>query len=139
MIPPVVSTRRLPDTVAAQPILWDANMVATRLSEVGLAPRRVRRVRVPFFSAAGDRFELAGGAAAVETFFYGDGNAVALDVGRLDTTRVAPPGGSWAWDRPPRLTVDNNMAAVILTANDGLRRRIERALSSSAFESHAEP
>jgi hypothetical protein len=116
--------------VAADAITWDANVVAAHLSGIGLRVEGVGVVTRPMFRVAGQRYHLQGGRAMVEAFFYGDANAVALDADRLDSVQVAPRGGRMQWEMAPRLVVDNNMAAVIVTDDAALRAKIESALRS---------
>ena len=90
------------------------------------------------FRVKGQRFDVSGGRAIVEAYFYGDANAVALDADKLDTLQVMPKGGSMRWETPARLIVDNNMAAVVLTNDAALRTTIEGALRSALHGSTKE-
>ena len=136
------SFRVLPVTergqVAADAINWDAPTVAGHLREIGLVARAVGVVARPMFRVKGQRFDVSGGRAIVEAYFYGDANAVALDADKLDTLQVMPKGGSMRWETPARLIVDNNMAAVVLTNDAALRTTIEGALRSALHGSTKE-
>ena len=116
--------------VAAHAINWDAPTVAGHLQGIGLMANATGIVTRPMFRVRGQRFDVSGGRAVVEAYFYGDANAVALDSDKLDTLQVMPKGGSMKWERPARLIVDNNMAAVVLTDDAALRSTIESALHS---------
>ena len=107
--------------VAAHAMNWDAPTVAGHLLGIGLMAAAVGIVARPMFRVRGRRFDVNGGRAIVEAYFYGDANAVALDSDKLDTTQVMPTGGSLRWEKPARLIVDNNMAAVVLTDDAALR------------------
>lgn len=117
--------------VAAHAINWDAPTVAGHLRGIGLMAEPVGTVARPMFRVRGQRFDVNGGRAIVEAFFYGDANAVALDSDKLDTVQVMPKGGSMRWEKPALLIVDNNMAAVVLTDDAALRTTIRAALRSA--------
>lgn len=117
--------------VAAEAIQWSADVVAAHLTGIGLEAEPMGLVSRPIFRVKGQRFRVMGGRAAVEAFFYGDANAVAQDTYKLDTVLVAPRGGRMAWEMAPRLVIDNNMAAVIMTTDASLRGTIETALHSA--------
>ena len=136
-----LTSNRAPDTlralsrserndVAAHAISWDAPTVAGHLRGIGLVAEAKGIVTRPMFRVRGQRFEVSGGRAIVEAYFYGDANAVALDGDKLDTLQVMPKGGSMRWEKPARFIVDNNMAAVVLTDDAALRSTIEKALRS---------
>ena len=116
--------------VAAHAISWDAPTVAGHLRGIGLTARAVGVVARPMFRVRGQRFDVNGGRAIVEAYFYGDANAVALDTDKLDTVQVMPSGGSMRWEKAARLIVDNNMAAVVLADDAALRNTIDAALRS---------
>lgn len=116
--------------VAAEPIQWNADLVAAHLTGVGLEVAPMAKVSRPMFRVPGRRYQVMGGRAVVEAFFYGDANAVAVDTDKLDTVLVSPRGGTMAWEMAPRLVIDNNMAAVIMTTDARLRAQIETALHS---------
>ena len=126
-----VSSGTVRGHVAAHAINWDAPTVAGHLAGIGLKAEAVGMATRPMFRVRGQRFDVSGGLAIVEAYFYGDANAVALDGDKLDTVRVMPKGGSMRWEMPARLIVDNNMAAVVLTDDAGLRTTIETALRSA--------
>ena len=117
--------------VAAHAINWDAPTVAGHLQGIGLMAKATGIVTRPMFRVRGQRFDVNGSQAVVEAYFYGDANAVALDSDKLDTLQVMPKGGSMHWEKPARLIVDNNMAAVVLTDDAALRSTIEDALRSA--------
>lgn len=116
--------------VPAAPIQWNAEEVIGHLSGMGLEPGSMGAVSRSIFRVRGQRFHVMGGRAVVEAYFYGDANAVALDTDQLDTVLVAPRGGKVAWEMAPRLVIDNNMAAVVMTDDASLRAKIAIALHS---------
>ncbi len=117
--------------VAADAVNWDAQTVAGHLTGYGLMAHAVGVVTRPMFRVRGQRFRVDGGRALVEAYFYGDASAVALDNDQLDTVQVMPKGGTMGWEMPARLIVDNNMAAVVLTEDAALRKKIETSLKSA--------
>lgn len=70
-----------------------------------------------------------GARAEVRAFFYGDAGAVGRDLAGIDTLRVAPRGTSLDWRVPARLVIDNNLVAIILTDDPGLREKIRGTLT----------
>ena len=52
------------------------------------------------------------------------------DVAALDTTRVAPHGGTYAWPATPTFVHSANLAAVLLTPNERQIERIQLALEA---------
>lgn len=117
--------------VAANAVNWDAETVAGHLTGRGLMVDAVGVVARPMFRVHGQRYRVNGGRAFVEAYFYGDANTVGFDTDQLDTVQVMPKGGTMRWEMPARLIVDNNMAAVVLTEDAALRRKVESALRSA--------
>ena len=120
--------------VEAQPLLWDSHAVVTRLSAAGLRPEQLGEIRHPFLGVPGLTIRVAGGAAEIQAFIYGDAGAVGRDTRGLDSTRVAPPTMQIMWIMPPSLVVDNNLAVIVLTRDEALRTRIRAALTARAHE-----
>lgn len=67
--------------------------------------------------------------AELQAFFYGDANARAADTDKLDPVRVAPPTMSILWIARPSLVVNNNLALIVLTKDESLRRKLTKALA----------
>lgn len=123
-----IATGRRVDTVGADAERWDVAKVEARLREADLAPvQRVSDVRQPFLSVPGTILRI-GDDAQVQVFLYDDARAVGRDVERLDTARVAPPTMMITWVMPPSLVTSENMAAIVLTRDETLRRRVHAAL-----------
>ena len=99
------------------------------LRKNGLNPIRGGSVRQPFLGGEGVLYQI--GPADLQVYLYADAGAVARDTDPLDTTRVAPPTMQISWRMPPTLIVDNNMAAILLTQDAGLRRKIRTAIERS--------
>ena len=124
------------DTVPAQVITWDLAALEAALRGAGLEPARAAAVvSHPFMSVAGTVYSLSGGGE-LQAFLYADANAAARDVERLDTARVAPPTMMITWRATPALVTSNNLAAIVLTNDAALRRRVREAL---AARRHANP
>jgi hypothetical protein len=103
-------------------------MAEGQLREAGFSVNRDRTpVRVNFMSVPGIELDL-GNATAVQIFLYGDAAARGTDTDRLDPGRVPPPAANAPWGAPATLVTDNNMAAIVVTADQALRARIVDAL-----------
>jgi hypothetical protein len=115
------------ETVAAYPYRWDLDAVRSALQATGLAAKDLGPVTQPFMSVGGTVFQI--GDAELQVFIYGDVGAVMRDVIRLDTLRVSPPTMMISWRAKPSLLTMNNLAAIIVTDDEALRRRIRNALT----------
>lgn len=97
------------------------------LSDAGLGFREVGSVRQPFMSVRGTVFAI--GTAELQVYIYGDVGAAMRDVSKLDRVRVSPPTMNVDWIAKPSVMVANNLAAIIVTNDDGMRTRIAKALT----------
>ena len=144
MIPPTaVGTRDTvrpsapKDTVEARPVTWDLTIVRQALLAGGLRAGEVAdSVRQPFLQAPGVVLTLPG--ADLQVYIYGDAVARGRDTDRLDTARIAPPATMVTWRRPATLITDNNLAAILLTEDTVLRRRVRQALLAHMAPIHHE-
>jgi hypothetical protein len=84
--------------------------------------------RAPFFSVPATRFLL--GRGALHAFVYDDTSRMARDLAAIDTARVAPRGGSHAWEVPPTFIRSANLVAVLLTQNEHQIERVRLALEA---------
>lgn len=109
---------------------WRACSVAERLEQSGLVPHRdtAPPLPVPFLSAPDTVFRL--GLGTVHAFVYADTARLARDVASMDTVRVAPRGGSFAWPAPPTFVRSANLVAVLLTPNARQVERVQLALGA---------
>lgn len=110
---------------------WRACSVTERLDQAGLVPRAdtAPALRVPFLSGRDTVLRL--GRGALHAFIYDDTARLARDVAALDTVRVAPRGGAFAWgDAPPTLVRSANLVAVLLTPNERQIERVQLALQA---------
>lgn len=109
---------------------WRACSVAERLEQAGLVPHRdtAPPLAVPFLSAPDTVFRL--GLGTVHAFLYADTARLARDVAALDTVRVAPRGGAFAWPAPPTFVRSANLVAVLLTPNARQIERVQLALGA---------
>jgi hypothetical protein len=120
------------DTAAPQGATWNLEMVEGQLHEAGFTVSRDRTpVNLPYMSVPGTAFDL-GGSVTVQIYLYGDAGARGSDTDKLDPARAAPPGANVAWRSPATLVTDNNMAAIVLTADPTVRARIADALHRRA-------
>jgi hypothetical protein len=120
------------DTAAPQGATWNLEMVEGQLREAGFTISRDRTpVNLPFMSVPGIALDL-GGAATVQIYLYGDAGARGGDTDKLDPARAAPRGGSVPWRSPATLVTDNNMAAIVLTADPAVRARVADVLHRRA-------
>ena len=131
-VPPAPAALPTPakDTVAgASRLQWTLTNLEQALRKNGLNPVRGGSVRQPFLGGEGVLYQI--GPADLQVYLYADAGAVARDTDPLDTTRVAPPTMQISWRMPPTLIVDNNMAAILLTPDTGVRRKIRAAIEKS--------
>ena len=131
-VPPVpaAAASRPKDTVSgASRLQWTLANVEEALRKNGLNPVTAGSVRQPFLGGEGALYRI--GPAELQVYLYADAGAVARDTDLLDTARVAPPTMQVSWRMPPTLIVDNNMAAILLTRDDALRKRIRTAFKES--------
>ena len=131
-VPPAAAAlpARAKDTVeGASRLQWTLTNLEQALRENGLNPVRGGSVRQPFLGGEGVLYQI--GPADLQVYLYADAGAVARDTDPLDTTRVAPSTMQISWRMPPTLIVDNNMAAILLTRDAGLRRQVRAAIEKS--------
>lgn len=128
--PPSAAMTRPNDTVAgASRLQWTLANLEEVLRKNGLNPVRGGPVTQPFLGGEGVLYKI--GKAELQVYLYADAGAVGRDTDPLDTTRVAPPTMQVSWRMPPTLIVDNNVAAILLTRDDALRRTIRAAIEKS--------
>jgi hypothetical protein len=106
---------------------WDVAAVEARLRAAGLSPVRDREpVRQPFMSVPGTLLRLD--TSDLQVFVYRNARAAALDVRPLDTVRVAPPTMMIGWRARPSLLTVGNVALIVITNDEALRRQVREAL-----------
>lgn len=116
-----------PDTVrGARQLQFTQAAVKERLIAVGFQPVDAGPVRQPFLGPTGRTYRINGGE--IQAYIYGDAIALAREVDKLDTLRVAPPTMMVEWTMPPSLIVANNLAVILLTRDKQLRVRLRKAL-----------
>jgi hypothetical protein len=128
-----VATAGVPgDTAAPQGATWNLDLVEGQLRDAGFTVNRDRTpVNLPFMSVPGTALDL-GNTVTVQVYLYGDAAARGSDSDKLDPARAAPRAGSVPWRTPATLVTDNNLAAIILTADAPTRARITDALHRRA-------
>ena len=128
--PPAATVAHPKDTAAgASRPQWTLANLEQVLRKNGMNPVREGAVRQPFMGGEGVLYRV--GPAELQVYLYADAGAVARDTDPLDTARVAPPNMQVSWRMPPTLIVDNNMAAILLTSDDALRRQIRAVIDKS--------
>ena len=123
------------DTIDATATQWTVEMARAAIgSAVRDSVTVAGTANQPFMSVRGTI--LRAGESSIQIFVYGDAIARARDTDVLDTVRVAPPTMMITWRERPALVVDNNLAAIVLSRDEGIRRRIREALSGGHDPSH---
>jgi hypothetical protein len=108
--------------VIAEPLQWTVDAVLARLRDAGLAPVSRGSIAPDAVGVAGLRIAVANGAGEVQAFIFADPGAVGRAMRRLDPARLSTGG------RSASIVTDNNMGAVVLTADEKVRERIRFAL-----------
>jgi hypothetical protein len=72
------------------------------------------------------------GHSRLEVFLYPSAAAVARDVAKLDTVRIAPVGGANTWEGTPTFVRSANVLAVFMTDNPQSAERVSLALTAGA-------
>jgi hypothetical protein len=111
---------------------WAICNVEQRLKQSGFVARRVsdESSKRAGFSVTPVTYSL--GRARLEVFIYNDEAALARDIAKLDTVRVAPPGVTASWQVTPLLIRSGNLAAVYLGDNPQQAERLTLALTAGA-------
>ncbi len=118
-----------PDSVrGARQLHFTQAAVKERLIAVGFHPVDAGEVRQPFLGPTGRTYRINGGE--IQAYVYGDAIALAREVDKLDTLRVAPPTMMVEWTMPPSLIVANNLAVILLTRDKELRARLRNAMKA---------
>ncbi len=110
---------------------WRVCSLVDRLDKAGLVPRvdtTAPAEHLAFLHAPGTVVHL--GLGELHTFVYDDTAALARDVAGLDTVRVVPRGGTYAWSATPTFVRSANLLAVLLTPNERQIERIQLALEA---------
>lgn len=116
------------DTVGgARQLQWTLGDLERRLRAIGLKPIATGEVGQPFLNPTGMGYRFQGGE--LQAYVYGDANALAREVDRLDTVKVAPPTMMIDWLMPPSLIVSNNLAVILLTRDADLKKRVRATIT----------
>lgn len=112
--------------------LWAICNVEQRLKQAGFVARRLsdESSKRAGFSVTPVAYSL--GRARLEVFIYNDEAALARDIAKLDTVRVAPAGVTGAWEVTPLFIRSGNLAAVYLGENPQQAERLALALTAGA-------
>lgn len=112
--------------------VWAICNVEQRLKQAGFVARRLsdESSKRAGFSVTPVAYSL--GRARLEVFIYNDEAALARDIAKLDTVRVAPAGVTGAWEVTPLFIRSGNLAAVYLGENPQQAERLALALTAGA-------
>jgi hypothetical protein len=112
---------------------WAPCSVEKRLKRSGLVARKIDSAVTPRagFSVNPQVYKL-GRDSRLEIFIYASEAALAKDIAKMDTVRVAPIGGASAWTSPHVLIRSGNLAAVLLTTDAREADRLFLALTAGA-------
>jgi hypothetical protein len=110
---------------------WAECSVEQRMKRAGLVARRIEGSSAPraAFSVRPAAYAL-GRDSRLEIFLYPSRAALARDIEKMDTIKVAPRGGAEAWSTPPVLIRSVNLAAVLLTHDAREADRLYLALTA---------
>src|SRR5262249_1082361 len=108
---------------------WTLRSIESSLKAAGLKVRRDTTISQPFLSVPGRVFVVGDGEAEVQTYVYRSAERRAKDTDELDPKTATPPTMRAAWIMPPSLVANGNLAAIILTRDEALRRKIATALN----------
>ena len=111
---------------------WALCNVEQRLKQAGFVARRLsgESSKRAGFSVTPVAYSL--GRARLEVFIYNDEAALARDIAKIDTLRVAPASVTGSWAVTPLLIRSGNLAAVYLGDNPRQADRVTLALTAGA-------
>lgn len=113
----------------APAVPWDFKKVESSLRDAGLKVRRDVAVNQPFLSVPGHVLVVGEGDAEIQVYTYKSSRHRTADTDKLDPKTVTPPTMKAAWLMPPSLVANGNLAAIVLTRDEGLRQKIAAALN----------
>ena len=113
--------------------LWALCSIEQRLKRSGLVAKRIDTAASsrPGFSVTPQVYAL-GRDSRLELFIYPSEAALARDIAKMDTVKVAPTGTIGSWSVPPLLIRSANLAAVLLTRDAREADRLSLALTAGA-------
>lgn len=119
--------------------LWARCSVEKRLTQSGFVVRKNDSTppRRNGFSIQPVVYTL--GHSRLEVFLYPSAAAVAREVAKLDTVRIAPVGGANNWEGMPSFVRSANLLAVFMTDNPQSAERVSLALTAGAPQPPAVP
>lgn len=125
-------------TAAAKPACpangtWALCSIEKRLRRAGLVARRdsADTTMRAGFTVKPAAYAL-GRDSHLDLFIYPNDAALADDISKLDTLRVAPTGKRGAWAIPPTLIRSANLAAVLVTKDAREADRVALAITAGA-------
>ena len=130
--PEAASTTAKKKALCAPTGLWALCSVEKRLTQSGFVVRKNDSTppKRNGFSIQPVVYTL--GHSRLEVFLYPSPAAVAREVAKLDTVRIAPPGGTNSWEGMPSFVRSANLLAVFMTDNPQSAERVSLALTAGA-------
>jgi hypothetical protein len=112
---------------------WALCSIEKRLKSSGLVAKRIDSAVTPRagFSVTPVVYAL-GRDSRLELFIYPSDAALARDIVKMDTVKVAPIGTIGSWSAPPLLIRSANLAAVLLSRDAREADRLSLALTAGA-------
>jgi hypothetical protein len=112
--------------------LWALCSVEKRLTQSGFVVRRNDSAPPARSGFTVQPTVYTLGHSRLEVFLYPSAAAVARDVAKLDTVRIAPVGGANTWEGTPTFVRSANVLAVFMTDNPQSAERVSLALTAGA-------
>lgn len=103
--------------------------VRARLETAGLTSEVGGKVEQSFLDVPGTLLRIP--EAELQVYIYPNSAARAGDTAELDPVKVAPPTMRVTWIKPVSLVTFANIAVIVLTLDEALRRRVRVALTGS--------
>jgi ketosteroid isomerase-like protein len=110
---------------------WTVEKAQEALAKAGLSVRKDVKVEQPYLKAPGTVLVVGKEAEAeIQVYVYPSMEARKRDSDTLDPEKATPPTVSAHWMMPVSVVSEGNMLAIVLTRDEGLRKRIREALAS---------
>ena len=108
---------------------WDAPQLVNRLVRAGLAPQAIAgEAPAAYWSAPALAYHV--GAATLYAYIYADSLARRRITDGLDSLTLAPKGRAGSYAVPHTLIVQNNLAVVLVGANDRKLEQVALAIGA---------
>jgi hypothetical protein len=115
--------------VATATGLWDEPQLVNRLVRAGLAPQSIKgEAPVAYWNAPVLTYHV--GTATLYAYIYPDSAARRRVTNGLDSLTLAPKGNTGSYAVPHALVVQNNLAVVLVGANDRKQEQVALAIGA---------